>query len=74
MEVTPTASTNIHRVEAEFLRDEDDRARKKPIDKTSIVVVEPHVSSTVELGLEEGITSPSPSLHSSFALIPTSET
>lgn len=57
MEVTPSASTNIQTFMEEYLREEEERARKKPIDKMLIVNIEALVFSTTELGLDIGITS-----------------
>lgn len=47
--------------------DKKDRARKKPADKMLVVDVETLVFGAIEQGIEVGITSSSPTLHSSSA-------
>lgn len=52
-EVSPSASTNIRQIKAKFLRDEEDRSRKKPTDKMSIADVEALESGAAELALRQ---------------------
>lgn len=70
IKVTLLTYTDIRWLKAEFLRDEEDRARKKSTNKTLVVDVEALKSGAIELGIEVGITSLSPTLHSSPSLIP----
>lgn len=70
MEVTLLASTDIKRIKAQYLRDKEDRARKKLANKMSVVNFKALGSGTAELGTKEGIPSFSPTIHSSATPIP----
>lgn len=70
MEVTQSASTNIRRNQAEYLRDKEDRAWKKPTNKMLVLDVEALEPSAAVLGNETGIHSSSPIVHSSIVLTP----
>lgn len=73
VEVTLLASTDIQRIEAEFIRDKEYKVRKKLTDKMPVIDIETLESGAVELGLETGITSSSLTLHSSLSSIPTGD-
>lgn len=70
VEITLSVSTDIQHIEVKFWRDEEDRAKKKPMDITLVVDVENHESGAVETTSESGIPSFSPSLPSSSTLAP----
>lgn len=70
MEVTPLASTDMQRIKAEFLREEEDRPKNKKTKKIMVVDVEALEFGAEEIGIEVGITSPFPTLHSSSSPIP----
>lgn len=74
VEVTPSESTNIKRIEAEYLKDEEDKAIKQPTDKMLIVDIEALESSAVELGTKAGISFSSPIIYSFAAFIPSTKT
>lgn len=69
VEVNPSTSTNIRRIEVVYLRDEDDRSRKKPTYKMLIVDVEALEYGVVELRTKACIPFSSPTVHCSAAPI-----
>lgn len=56
VDVTPSVSTNIRRIEAEFVRDEEDKTRKKLIGKTLVDDFEALESGVAKLGPKVGMT------------------
>lgn len=79
MVVTPTTSTDIQKIEDEFLINNECRVKKKSIDQTLEVDVEAldscaiNLASEVGMAPEVGKVTSSPSLYSFSALIPTGE-
>lgn len=73
MEVTPSISNDIRRIEDEYLRDEEDRGRKKLADKMPVVDVEALESGAAKLGTKASIPSFAHTLYLSSAPTPSAE-